>query len=135
MLQLLLKMSGKRNETLVNGLRQLADQLERGIESDDPYIYDVKSSARKRIDGIFEIAEITGEPISYGYFGLTEDGKTDVLNSGYPAASYCAASASKEALDIKASGNPQGYVRLGIMDNEGCILPEYEDSSILKINQ
>ena len=130
MLQLSLKLSGKRNETLIAGLRKLADQLEQGIDPD--YQQVVHDNQGRRIDGTFDV-EITGEPVSYGYFGTLQNGSTKLLAGGYPAAGYCYASATKAAVDIRHAGNPENFVRRGVVDDEGRILPEYENSSLLEV--
>ena len=133
MLQANVKINGKRTETLIAALRQLATQLEEGKDPEDPdYLQVVYDKAGTRIDGTIDV-NITGKPISYGYFARKGDEPIVIINSGYPSAAYCFASASKYATEIRVDGNPNGFTRVGIIDDEGRILSEYENSSLLEL--
>jgi hypothetical protein len=136
MLNLEIKVSGKRVETLIDALQVAVAELEKQVgltERFDTHCCPIYDKPGHRIDGHLEI-NLTGEPISYCIFGVKSNGDTIQLTTGFPAESYCYASATKAAINLQ-SDNPQGFVRVGLANNDGEILSSFENDNHLKVKE
>jgi hypothetical protein len=70
--------------------------------------------------------------LKYKYFGVTEDGSTQVIADGFDSKGNALVSAIRSATHLRCHSNPRHYIRLEIQDYHGCLVEEYKDYDSLK---
>jgi hypothetical protein len=135
MLNLEVKVQGKRTETLVNALKLVIAKLELG-EMREPLDAPILSKNGLNADG-HVLAGLEGEPISYVIAAETVDGDQIVVNRGFTARSWAYASATNFAIKLRHEANcsfmGNKIRRIVLLDNQGKPLNEYNNSPELTI--